>query len=206
LKDLVDNKNFDDHIGTTLVEKIFLDSIPRKQVEIRSIEQVLRPELLQPFLKKVIEEAASVEICWHGTQDKYVDAILDKGLNPSLCSTGAYGVGAYVGTHAGVAHQYADPSVEGHRHMFCTLVVVGNSLVKGVEGMQCNTTATDRLINPTQYCFVHQERLYCSHLVTYKCVNTLKRRTGGGYQDPFQRKLETALCKSARNRNKNGAR
>lgn len=206
MKQLVEREHFDDTAGRNLIEKMFFDSIPRKHVEIKSIEQVLRVELLKRFLQKVADEVASIEGCWHGTQEKYVDKVLDIGLNPSLCATGAYGRGAYVGTHAGVAHQYADPNEEGWRHMCVILVVVGSSVVKGKEGEQSVATACDRLVNPTQYCFVEEDRLYCSHLITYRVLQMNNRRTGGGWEDPFQRKLASAVSKAARDRNKTGYR
>lgn len=190
---------FDTSLGSSLVEKLFYDSVPRKHVEIECIEPVLRPELLQRFLRKVAEEDTIIEACWHGTQEHHVDPIVNNGLNPSLCATGAYGRGAYVGTHAGVAHQYADPNEDGWRHMFCILVVVGSSVVKGVEGREsAGVTQCDRLINPTQYCFVDEERLFCSHLVTYRVNQMTNRRTGGGWEDPFQRKLVSAVTRAAK--------
>jgi len=206
VKQLVENQYFDDSVGRSLVEHVFFDSLPRKHIEIKQTEQVLRLDLLKKFLTKVADEASSVEICWHGTQEKYVDEILEKGLNPNLCATGAYGRGAYVGTHSGVAHQYADPNEEGWRHMCCVLVVVGSSVVKGTEGTQSVATTCDRLVNPTQYCVVEQDRLYSSHLITYRVTKMHSRRTGGGWEDPFQRKLCSALSKAARNRNKSGLR
>jgi len=214
MKQLVECKDFDDSASQSLIERMFFDSIPRKHVEIKYIEQVLRADLLKKFLRRVTADAkadtkadaTSVEVCWHGTQQKYEKAILDEGLNPDLCSTGAYGRGAYVGTHAGIAHQYADPDEEGWRRMFLLLVVVGSSLVRGDQGKQANTTACDGMVNPTQYCFLEQDRLYCSHLITYRVLDMNNKRTGGGYQDPFQRKLEVAVCKAARNKNKSGLR
>lgn len=206
MKQLLETQDFDDTLGIKTIENIFFDSIPRKHVEIKSIEQVLRIDLLKRFLRKVSEESASIEATFHGTREEYVKDILDVGLNPNLCATGAYGRGAYVGTHAGVAHQYADPNEEGWRHMCVILVVVGRAVVKGKEGEQCPSTALDSLVNPTQYCFVEEDRLYCSHLITYRVVKTNNRRTGGGWEDPFQRKLTCAVSKAAKQRNKSGIR
>jgi len=206
MKALVETHDLDDCGGMAIVDKQLFDSIPRKHIEVKSIEQVLRVDLLERFLRKVIEEAASVEVCWHGTQEKNVEAIVRGGLKPSLCATGAYGCGAYVGAHAGIAHQYADPNESGWRHMCCTLTVVGSLLVKGVEGCQSDTTSCDRLVNPTQYCFQEEERLYISHVITYRVVEMKARRTGGGFEDPFLRKLEGAMCRAARNRCKVGLR
>jgi len=206
MKNLLERQDFDDTAGIKTIENIFFDSIPRKHVEIRSIEQVLRIDLLKRFLRKVADDFASIEATFHGTREEYVKDILDVGLNPNLCATGAYGRGAYVGTHAGVAHQYADPNEEGWRHMLVILVIVGSSVVKGREGEQCPSTALDSLVNPTQYCFVEEDRLYCSHLITYRVLKSSNRRTGGGWEDPFQRKLTCAVTKAAKLRNKGGLR
>jgi len=214
MKHLIEDEQFDDSVGHTIVESMFLDSMPRKHIEIKSIEQVLRVGLLKRFLTRVHDSvesggkhaAVSIEASWHGTQEKYVSGILDEGINPELCSVGNYGRGAYVGTHAGVAHQYADPNADGWRHMCCVLAVVGNDVVKGVEGQQSESTACDRLVNPTQYCFVDSGRLCVSHFITYRVKKEARRRTGGGFEDPFQRKLLCAVNRAAKNRNKDGFR
>lgn len=106
---------------------------------------------------------------FHGTRAEHVGQIISEGLHPDACVTGAYGRGAYVGTHAGLAHQYADPDEEGYRHMAAILVIVGSHVVKGEQGEQPATTAVDSMVNPTQYCFVDEDRLYVSHMITPDC-------------------------------------
>lgn len=206
VKNMLEASDFNDQLGRNAVERMFFDSIPKQHVEVKSVEQVLKIELLKSFLKKVSAELASIEVTFHGTREEYVDPILTNGLRPELCATGAYGRGAYVGTHAGVAHQYADPNADGWRHMCVLLVVVGTSVVKGQEGVQMDGTAVDRLVNPTQYCFVDSDRLYCTHLITYRVLKSATRRVGGGWDDPFQRKLQTAVSKAAKDRKKTGVR
>lgn len=189
-----------------VVRRLFLDSIPSTAVDIDRIDQVIRPQLLKRFLEKVAEERASVEVTFHGTRAEHVEQILREGLNPSICVTGAYGRGAYVATHAGVAHQYADPDENGWRHMCAILVVVGSRVMKGNKGEAPSVTAVDRLVNPTQYCFLDEDRLYVSHLIRYRVryVNTC--RTGGGFQDLFQRKLCAAIRADATRRQQSGVR
>lgn len=189
-----------------VIEQLFLDSIPANTVEIESIVQVLHPPMLKRFLAKVAEEQASVEVTFHGTRAEYVEQILREGLNPSMCVTGAYGRGAYVATHAGVAHQYADPDPSGRRHMCAMLVVVGNAVVKGREGESARVTAMDSLVNPTQYCLLEEERLYVSHLICYRVKGGEPQRTGGGFQDPFQAKLSSAVRADAQRRFSAGIR
>ncbi|CAJ1438720.1 unnamed protein product [Effrenium voratum] len=186
------------------VQKLFFDSMP-DPVEILSVDQVIQPRLLKRFLARMAEEPASVEVTFHGTRPEFVKQILNDGLDPHLCVTGNYGFGAYVATHAGVAHQYAYPGEDGSRHMCVTLAAVGARLVKGKEREAPSTTAADRLINPTQYCFTHEDQLYVSHLITYRATDIQFCRTGGGFQDPFHTKLRAALRaseKDEKNENK----
>eukprot|EP00747_Dinoflagellata_sp_TGD_P223659 gnl/TRDRNA2_/TRDRNA2_95291_c0_seq1.p1 gnl/TRDRNA2_/TRDRNA2_95291_c0~~gnl/TRDRNA2_/TRDRNA2_95291_c0_seq1.p1 ORF type:complete len:469 (-),score=79.36 gnl/TRDRNA2_/TRDRNA2_95291_c0_seq1:38-1378(-) len=192
--------------GSGAVRAFFFDSMPEKYVEIRSIQQVMERSLLKKFLKRVADARSSVETTWHGTRAEHVESILKNGLIPALCSTGAYGKGSYVGTHAGVAHQYADPDGEGWRHMLVLLVAVGNHVVKGHQGEQAAVTAMDRLRNPTQYCFVDEDRLYISHLITYRVTSSVFHYVGGGYEDPFQRALTMAVLRAAQAERKKGLR
>merc|ERR1711959_129581 len=78
-------------------------------------ERVLQRPLLKQFLRKMTERRSSIEMSFHGTDDFYVEAITDKGLRTDTCLTGNYGDGAYVGVHAGLAHQYANPDRDGQR-------------------------------------------------------------------------------------------
>eukprot|EP00928_Gymnodinium_smaydae_P008365 TRINITY_DN13046_c0_g1_i1.p1 TRINITY_DN13046_c0_g1~~TRINITY_DN13046_c0_g1_i1.p1 ORF type:complete len:834 (-),score=42.74 TRINITY_DN13046_c0_g1_i1:117-2303(-) len=194
-----------DH-GTDMIKRLFFDSIPRKYATISSVKLVVAPRLLKKINARVSEAKCSVEATFHGTRLEYVDAILEQGLNPSMCSTGAYGTGAYVGTHAGVAHQYADPDASRDRHMCVVLVVVGKSVKKGLEGEQAKTTAVDKMLNPTQYCFVDESRLYVSHVITYRVSDVDKIRTGGGWEDPFQKALSSAVMRAAQRENTSGVR
>lgn len=192
--------------GTATVRRLFFDSVPEACVEIGRMQQVLQPRLLRQFLRRVAKSHASVEATFHGTKGELVKGIMERGLTPSLCTTGAYGRGAYVGTHAGIAHQYADPDGRGWRHMCVVLVSVGRDVCKGQEGVQVGVTSMDRLRNPTQYCFVDETRLYVSHVITYRVTNSLGRRVGGGCEDPFQRQLNLALVRATQSLNKSGVR
>lgn len=192
--------------GEDVVRKLFLDSLPASGIEIESIEQVFQPGLLARFLRRVAEDRTSVEATFHGTRAEHIGQIMREGLNPNMCVTGAYGRGAYVGTHAGVAHQYADPDESGQRHIAVILAVVGPNAVKGSQGEQALTTAMDRLVNPTQYCFVDEDRLYVSHLVRYRTTNSERHRVGGGWEDPFQVCLDGAVRRAAIRRQRGGTR
>jgi len=196
--------DFDD--GVTTVKRLFLDSIPANCVEVGEIKLVVQPDLLKRFLQRLESSEACVEATWHGTRAEHVENILDNGLAPSLCHTGAYGRGAYVGTHAGVAHQYADPGPQGWRHMCLTLVIVGKEITKGHQGMQSQVTSMDRLRNPMQYCFVDEDRIYVSHILTYRVTNTLGCRIGASFEDPFQRELSLAVTRAAQTTNSGGKR
>merc|ERR1740117_691408 len=131
-----------------VVEQLFFASIPREFVTIQSVDQVINPRLLRRFMKGVQNQGGSVEATFHGSPLKFCDAILKDGLLIDLNTTAAYGRGAYVGAHAGVAHQYADPDAtgpnKGLRCMCVVLVNIGSSIVKGKEGMESAVTAVDR--------------------------------------------------------------
>jgi len=193
--------------GTLNIRRLFLDSIPGDNVEVASIEQVIQPVLFKKFLQRVAESRASVEATFHGTRKEHVKSILQNGLIPSLCATGAYGKGSYVATHAGMAHQYADPDANGWRHMVVVLVVVGRHAVKGRGGVQTAVTAMDNVLNPSQYCFVDASRLYISHLIKYRVTNPYgSGLVGGGWEDPFQRQLSLATIRSGQIANRSGIR
>ena len=113
------------------------------------------------------------------------------------------GLGQTLGAHAGVAHQYADPEPKGAstglRCMCVVLVNIGSSIVKGKEGMESAVTAVDRVVNPTQYCFVDETRILVSHVITYRVTGGARKRIGGGWFDPFAKKLgcyERKYCKN----------
>jgi len=190
-----------------LICRLFFDSMPEDFITIESIRQVMQPEALRKFLTKVSEERASVETTFHGTRPELADKVVNHGLDTSICQTGAYGRGAYVGTHAGIAHQYADPDANGLRHMCVVLVVLGSQVVKGREGEREKVTATDRLVNPTQYCFVEDSRLLVSHLIVYRVPpGGGRRRIGGGWFDPFEHRLSLAIRRAANRIRKHGTR
>lgn len=185
------------------VRLLFLDSIPEWAIEIESVHQVLQPQLLKRFLERAAADGESIEVTFHGTRAEHVGQILHEGLNPNVCVTAAYGRGTYVATHAGIAHQYADPDENGWRHMCVVLAAVGSKLVKGKEREQQSAVAVDRLVNPTQYCFIEEDRLYVSHLITYRAAAIEFQRTGGGFEDPFHTKLNAAI-RSADARRRHG--
>jgi len=190
-----------------VVKNLFFDSMPESIVTIDSIEQLISPKLLRRFLKSVAKERGAVEATFHGTKPELAKKIVLEGLSTSICQTGAYGFGAYVGTHAGVAHQYADADKYERRYMCLVLVVAGSEVVRGQQGEQTRgATAMDKLSNPTQYCFMDEERLLVSHLITYRAKGSAKKRIGGGYQDLYQIELSAAVKRAAQRTRKYGFR
>lgn len=188
-----------DDCGRSVVEGLFFDSIPTRYVQIENVEQVVENCMLQRFLHHcVVDGHANVEACFHGTRAGCVEKILSEGLLVDTCTTSAYGIGAYVGTHAGTAHQYADPDSAGNRFMCVVLVVVGSRVVRGEPGVLASVTAVDRIKNPTQYCLVDVDRVLVSHLIKYKVIGGTGKRVGGGWDDPFQRKLIGAISRAGR--------
>jgi len=186
-------------------EQQFFDSMPDEFAVIESVEQVINPRLLRRFLKGVQAQGGSVEATFHGTPTKFADNILKEGLLKDMNTTAAYGKGAYVGAHAGVAHQYADPDGKGRRCMCVVLVNIGSEIKKGKMGdEQSEVTAVDRVVNPTQYCFVDETRLLVSHIITYKVTGGQRKRVGGGWYDPFATKLNEAVTKASKDRQQGG--
>jgi len=183
-----------------MIERLFYDSMPKQYVIVDTVDVAINPPLLKRFLSRVAQERTSIEATFHGTRPEYAAEILREGLLVKECNTACYGLGAYVGTHAGVAHQYADPDSLGNRFMYVVLVALGPRVVKGKQGVQAEVTAADRLINPTQYCFVEEDRLAVTHAIVYQNVNDVRRRIGGGWEDPFQRKLLAAIQRAGKRR------
>jgi len=206
VKDRLEEPEADDDDEGGIVRRLFFDSMPADCVTIESIRQVFQPTLLKRFLKRVAEASASVEATFHGTRAEYVDSILEQGLTPSMCMTGAYGRGSYVATHSGIAHQYADADSKGRRYMCVVLVTVGSQVVKGHTGEQATVTALDSLLNPTQYCFVDECRLYITHVIVYRVSPYYGYRVGGGWEDPFQRAMSLAITRASQFQRKTGVR
>ena len=89
-----------------MIEKIFFDSMPAAHVEMVSIQPVGNVWLLKKFLKRVAQEGSSVELTFHSTSEDIVPLVLKNGLRTTHCEHGLFGAGAYVGSHAGLAHKY----------------------------------------------------------------------------------------------------
>lgn len=185
-----------------VVEELFFDSMPRDEIVICDIEEVADAQLVQRFLRRLVADSAdkvNVEATFHGTSSSNISGILRHGLLTETCRTAAYGEGAYVGTHAGVANQYADADEEGCRYMCVVLAAVGGQARKGSSGRRHSVTTLDRLSNPTQYCFVDEDRLLPSHLITYRVhQSSPRKRIGGGFEDAFERQLYSAVSRAGR--------
>jgi hypothetical protein len=189
------------------IRRLFFDSMPKKYVDIENISSVICPRLQRRFLERVAQKATTVEACFHGTKAEFTEDIMRHGLLCSENVVGAYGYGAYVGTHAGVAHQYAVPHPQtGLRHMCVVLVTVGGKVFKGETGILSprKTTTVDNTRNPTQYCFVEDDRLLVSHLITYRVAESARRRIGGEFEDPLGRALECAVRRAGKEQRTNG--
>jgi len=180
-----------------VIADLFFDSMPRSHVEIESIARVSNKELLKKFLVKVTEQRSSVEATFHGTQESNIGKIISEGLSAGSCQRGLYGKGAYVGTHAGLANKYTSVGRGGRRHMFVVLVDVGTRIVQGIKGKRHSVTAVDEEWNPSQYCFVEEDRLFVSHLITYVITNE---------KGPFSRILSNAVIRSGQQVQKTGVR
>jgi len=152
-----------------IIHRCMLDSMPAELVEMGSVEEVGNEKLFRAFLLRVAETNSSIELTFHGTPAKNVEKIITQGLRPS--DSGLFGAGVYVGAHAGKAHNYTRPDVSGWRHMFCVIVDVGQAVINlnAAKG-NVRETSTDSLDNPTEYCFFERDRLFISHLITYRTL------------------------------------
>lgn len=91
--------------------------------------------------------------------------------------------------------------------MCVVLVVVGSAALKGQQGERGAVTTMDRIFNPTQYCFVEDNRMLVSHLVTYRTKSgSNRKRIGGGWEDPFEKALSAAIRRAALRMRKSGRR
>lgn len=156
-------------VDKEIVKLVFLDSLPKDEIEIDSVEQVAQPAQIKGFLKKVAEAWSCIEAVFHGTAERNVQPIIDHGLNTESTGTrrGRYGIGAYVAAHAGFAHKYTQTNSNGQRRMFCVLMDSGKT-VQGANSVRHSNTAVDKLWNPEQYCFCDHDRLLVTHLITYR--------------------------------------
>jgi len=176
-----------------IVQQVFRDSMP-SDVTIHSVEQVADPAQLSAFLKKVAEDRSSVEIMFHGTRYNNVASIKANGLSTTHCSRGLYGLGAYIASHAGLAHKYTSASRGGKRHMFSVLCDSGRIAVGGKDKKHVKTTV-DRIVNPEQFCFVDPHRIFISHLIEYSI-------TGPGAN--LESALRAAIKRAALDEQKDG--
>lgn len=182
-----------------VLKQLFYDSMPRSAVVIDNVLQVAAPKLTERFLAKIAEEHSSVEVTFHGTAERFVRSIVESGLSVDSTSTRGklYGVGAYVGTHAGLAHKYTGLGGKKQpRHMFCVLVDTGR-VAQGERERRHDRTTVDQLWNPTQYCLVDQDRLLVTHLITY-------RQVGADYL--LESALHNAVSRAAEREERRGKR
>lgn len=174
------------------IEVVFFDSLPRQNVWIHSIDRVANHLQLQRFVQRIEEESPPIVAGFHGLHAEDVEDVWREGRIEKGC-------GASIGIHAGTAHAHAEPDQKGRRFMCVALVIVGRSASSDVRAL-----ASDRMVNPTQYVFVEDDRLLATHLITYSVRGSGPRRVGGGFDDPFVRKLSSAVQRSGSRQRANG--
>eukprot|EP00930_Biecheleria_cincta_P041617 TRINITY_DN28552_c1_g1_i1.p1 TRINITY_DN28552_c1_g1~~TRINITY_DN28552_c1_g1_i1.p1 ORF type:complete len:605 (+),score=73.34 TRINITY_DN28552_c1_g1_i1:123-1937(+) len=159
-------------IDQEIIKLLFFDSIPSEEVSVDSIEMVVQKQALKQFLTRISEHSRScVEVTFHGTAPHNVQSIVQEGLrlHGSKVHGAKYGLGAYTGCHAGLAHQYTGTSSQ--RHMFAVLANIGR-VEKGITDQHHHHTTSDDQWNPTQYCFCEEDRLLVTHLITYRVTGS----------------------------------
>ena len=174
-----------------MIERIFFDSMPAAHVEMVSIQPVGNVRLLKKFLKRVAQEGSSVELTFHSTYENVVPLVLQNGLRTTHCQVGLFGSGAYVGSHAGLAHKYSRPNKHGWRRMFAVLVNPGKEVIQGNRDLKkSEVTSTDQIWSPQQYCFFDADRIFVSHLITYQVLGVDER--GGDFSRALMNAIERA--------------
>merc|ERR1712194_186286 len=150
----------------TLIQQIFLDSMPARHVIIESIDCDIESALVAKFLRRVQEDRATVEAAFAFYHSS----------------------GTNVTKHAGVAHQHVELESNDRRCVDVILMMVGGRGPKGPQGKDVSVIGSD-----AQYSFVRDDSYLLSHHITYRTQGGEKRRVGGGWDDPFARALSNAL-------------
>jgi len=165
-----------------MVESLFFETIPRKNVE--SLEILpLRNERLRCRLLQTVQRDGGVwsrlRIAWHLPGGvNAAEAILHHGIqcDEEHCACGRYGLGGYVALSAAKANAYADSDgAGGCRQLFMVVALPEADIVKGERGIRPARTAADLPSHPTDLCFVDSARLYCTCLLRYNWVPTGRR-------------------------------
>jgi hypothetical protein len=176
-----------------VVENLFFDSMPRQHVLIHSIDNVVQPLQARRFLQRVKDENATVGVTFYGAQPEHAGGILQNGTVPQEW-------GSFVGTHAGVAHLNADVDQQGRRYLCVLLTVVGARAAEEwqpqlgrMQPHQGEASALDRLASQANIGPVDEDLILVTHLITYSVNCGGRKRVGGGFDDPFLRKLSSAI-------------
>jgi len=167
-----------------VIENLFFDSIPRLHVEIHSIRNVVNPVPAGCFLQRVKDENACVGLTFHGTQPEHVEGIVRNGTLPQAW-------GDYVGAHAGVAHLSAEADQQDRRYLCVLLTDISHR--PGEPPLQMH--GQTHYFGP-----MAEDRILVSHLITYvvRGGGGGGKRVGGGCDDPFSRRLSSAVQRSGR--------
>jgi len=176
----------------TVIENLFFDSIPRQHVMILGIENVANPVASKRFLQHIKEENLHVGVTFHGAQPEHVEGIMREGILPEDWQ-------ANIGAHAGLAHLHAEADQRGRRFLCVLLTAISHAAgdqrqPRSGSPKLGEVNAMDRLTNQTYYGPVGEDRILVSHIITYGvCGGNRKRLGGGGFDDPFLRRLNSAV-------------
>jgi len=165
-----------------VIENLFFESVPRQHVVIHSIEVVLDLAAAKRFVERVEDDGASVGVTFHAARPEDVGRIRREG---SLTKD----FGSQVWAHAGTAHLHADQDQKGRRFLCVLLTAVREDLRAQVSGEKRSHGA------PLGEDFQArvEERALVSHLISYSVHGGGRKRVGGGFDDPFQRRLSSAV-------------
>lgn len=169
----------------TAIENLFFDSVPRQFVQIHSIENAANTVQARRFLQLVKDENANVGVTFYGAQPEHVDNILHEGILPQDW-------GAYVGAHAGIAHLHAEADQKGQQFVCVLLTAFGRRAgdQQRLAPNQGEVNASDGQLNQSNG---EEDPILVSHLITYHVHGGGRKRVGGGFDDPFLRRLSSAV-------------
>jgi hypothetical protein len=174
-----------------VIENLFFDSIPRQHVVIHAIESVANLGLAGRFVKRVKDDNAHVGVTFHGAQPEHVEHLLREGILPQ-------NMDMRVGAHAGVAHLHAEADQRGRRIICVLLTAISQNAGEHQRqpGQGGEVNVLDKLVSQTHYGVVDEDRSLVSHLICYG-VRGGRRRVGGGFDDPFLRRLSSAVQRAS---------
>ena len=125
------------------------------------------------LIKKKNNQNENEKNLFHGTEEKNIKDICEKGFNRSYCGTNGvvYGQGVYFALNSSYSHTYTGKTVGSKKMFRCKVLVgsstVGNNLMKVaplINGQQYDSTGDS---DGTIFVIYHDNQCYPEYLITY---------------------------------------